>query len=56
MMRLDEFDESAIRTFIEAFRNNGPEKNDCDLDSDDPYEPPEPVPSPAASPAPSPSP
>jgi hypothetical protein len=55
MMRLDEFDESAIRKFIDAFWKKGPEKNDCDLDSSSPYEAPEPAATPTTAPSPSPS-
>ena len=57
-MTLDELDDEAITEYIDTFRDTepAPEANqqDCPLDSDDEFEPPEPSPSPSPSPAPSP--
>ena len=40
MMPLDSLDESAIREYVEAFRDKGPERGQsCDNTSDEPFEP-----------------
>ena len=52
LMRLDAYDEDAITEFIEVFRQGGdsPEKQDCDMDGDDAFDPSQQ--SPTASPSP----
>jgi Protein of unknown function (DUF3105) len=56
MMTLDTVDASAIRKYIEEFRDNGPEGGkECDNSGNDPFEPPEPTPAPSVVPSPSPS-
>lgn len=52
MMRLPEFDEGAIREYIEEFIGKGPEDIACENDQDSPFQPPgrEPSPSPDGSP------
>jgi hypothetical protein len=52
MMRLPEYEEGAIREYIEEFIGTGPEDLPCDNDQDSPFEPqaPEASPSPAGSP------
>ena len=53
-MALDEFDGAAVREYFDEFRDTepAPEANgqDCENDSDDPYEPPEPDESPSPEP------
>lgn len=59
IMRLPEFDENAVREFIEEFRAGGdaPEAfQDCPNEADDEFQPPGATPSPGASPGASPAP
>lgn len=59
LMRLDGYDETAVREFIDVFRAGGdaPEaQQDCNNTEDEPFDPAAATPSPTASPAPSPSP
>jgi hypothetical protein len=53
-MPLEEFDGDAVRQYLDEFRDTepAPEANvqDCAMDSDDPYEPPEPDASPSPEP------
>ena len=55
-MPLDDFDDDAIREYIDTFRDTEPAPEasvaDCDKDADDPYEQPEPTPGSAVSPPP----
>jgi hypothetical protein len=53
LMRLDSLDVGAMREYIDAFREKGPEKIDCPADVDDEFRP---EPAPTTSPAPRPSP
>jgi hypothetical protein len=57
-MALSEFDEAAIKEYIDQFRDTEPapeaSTQDCPNNSDDAYEPPETTPSPSPSPEPSP--
>jgi len=46
MMQLDSLDLQAIREYIDAFINKGPEKIDCPMNANDSFEP-EPTPSPS---------
>jgi hypothetical protein len=39
LMRLETFDEEAVRDYIEEFRAKGPEKQDCDNVEDESFEP-----------------
>lgn len=47
MMRLDQLDAGAVREYIDAFREKGPEKIDCPAGANDAFEP---APTPKASP------
>jgi hypothetical protein len=49
-MDLQELDAAAVRSYIDEFRQEGPEDQPCDMDEDSPFEPAE------ATPAPSPEP
>lgn len=53
MMRLDSLDVGAVREYIDAFRQKGPEKIDCPVDADDEFRPePAPTESPTTQPSP----
>jgi hypothetical protein len=53
IMRLGELDVSAMREYIDAFRDDGPEDQDCPNTQDDPFEAaPVPTSSPRGSPSP----
>ena len=49
-MDLQELDAGAIRTYVDEFRQEGPEDQPCDMGVDEPFEAPSPTP--AASPSP----
>lgn len=49
LMRLEELDEDAIREYVDAFKEKGPEKEPCDTETDQPFgAQPSPQPSPQA--------
>lgn len=54
-MDLQELDAPAVRTYIDEFRDEGPEDQSCDMGEDSPFEPPEATPAPADSPSPEPT-
>jgi hypothetical protein len=51
-MDLQELDAAAVRTYIDEFRDEGPEDQPCDMDEDTPFEPAEATPAPTATPSP----
>ena len=53
-MDLDELDARAVRTYIDEFRQEGPEDQPCDMAQDQPFEPTAPTPAPTAPATPSP--
>jgi hypothetical protein len=54
-MDLQELDAAAVRTYIDEFRQEGPEDQSCDMDEDTPFEPAEATPAPTAPPSPEPT-
>lgn len=55
-MDLQELDAPAVRTYIDEFRDEGPEAGQsCDMEEDTPFEPAEATPAPGGSPSPEPT-
>jgi hypothetical protein len=53
-MDLQELDEPAVRSYIDEFREEGPEDQPCDMEEDTPFEPVPATPAPTAPASPSP--